>query len=81
MKIIKDTIWWKFTCRVCKAKLQAEPDDVTGRPNIDSDGDKVGVIPVVACEKCGAIRDVPDRKITPLIRQIAIRKYREVNAR
>lgn len=74
MKIIKDTIWWIFKCRACKAVCQAEPEDVTFRPNVDCDGDTVGYICVVECGKCGKPRDVPSSKVTDKIRKIAAGK-------
>lgn len=77
MKITKTTVWWKFTCRICKAKIEAEPEDVTGRPNIDSDGDTVGTIPIVACGNCGAERDVPFRLRTPKIESLADSRCRK----
>jgi transcription elongation factor Elf1 len=76
MKILVQKVWWIFTCKVCKSKCQAEPGDVTARPNTDSEGDVVGYIPVVACGHCGKERDVPANKLTPKIKSIATEKGR-----
>ena len=69
MKVISAPVWWEFTCKKCSAVCQAEPADVTKRPNIDCDGDVVGQIPVVECGRCGAQHDVPATKRTPRIEQ------------
>ena len=79
MKIINDTIWWESVCVACGATCQAEPNDVTSRPNVDCDGDEVGRIPVVECGKCGKQHDVPDEKITEKIMKIARRKGRHTD--
>ena len=65
MKVISAPVWWEFTCKACAAVCQAEPADVTTRPNIDCDGDVVGHIPVVECGRCGSQHDVPRAKRTP----------------
>lgn len=74
MKVIDEKIWWEFVCRACGSTCQAEPEDVTSRPNTDCDGDVVGHICVVECGKCGAQHDVPTRKVTEKIEGIAARK-------
>lgn len=76
MKVVEAPIWWQFECRSCHAKCEAEPKDVTGRANIDSDGDVVGVIPVVECGRCGKEHDVPDALLTEKIETIAEKKYK-----
>lgn len=74
MKVLKEEIWWKFTCTACKSLCQAEPEDVTSRPNVDCDGDTVGHICVVECGKCGKEHDVPRNKVTGKIEKIAADK-------
>lgn len=69
--------WWKFTCVACGAKCEAEVDDVTDRPNIDCDGDRVGYYPVVKCGRCGMEHDVPGYLVTDKIREIAKKKRRK----
>ena len=64
MKVISAPVWWEFTCKACSAVCQAEPADVTKRPNIDCDGDVVGQIPVIECGRCGKQHDVPSAKKT-----------------
>lgn len=77
MKILVEKVWWIFTCRVCKSKCQAEPTDVNGQANNDSDGDTINYIPIVACGKCGAEHKVPPNKMTPKIFNLAQLKGRE----
>ncbi|MDP3769748.1 MAG: hypothetical protein U1A25_02555 [Candidatus Sungbacteria bacterium] len=74
MKMVEEGIWFEFVCPSCKSKYQAEPQDATTRPNYDRDGDCVGHIYVVTCGKCGQYIDLPSRKITEKIRQIADNK-------
>lgn len=74
MKVVVEKIWWEFPCKSCGSKCQAEPEDVSSRPNIDCDGDAVGSIPIVECGKCGKEHDVPQAKITPKIEGIAAQK-------
>lgn len=76
MKVKANTVWWAFTCRVCGAECEAEPTDVTDRPNIDIDGDTVGYICVVECGRCGKEHDVPHDKVTAKIEGIAANKRR-----
>ena len=71
MKVIKDKVWWVFTCKACGVKCQAEPTDVTDRPNLDHEGDEIGRIVVVECGKCGKERDVPARLLTHKLEVIA----------
>lgn len=71
MKIIDEKPWWMFTCEACGTKCEAEPNDVTSRPNVDCDGDVVGYICVVECGKCGKEHDVPEKMVTEKIKNIA----------
>lgn len=77
MKILVQKVWWVFTCKVCKSKCQAEPSDVDGHPNTDSEGDVVDYTPIVACGHCGAERQVPNKKLTPRIYNLAQKKGQE----
>ena len=77
MKIIEDTVWLELRCDACGVLFQAEPDDVTSRPNIDYEGDEVGRIPVVECPKCGKQHDIPSAKVTAKIRKIAETKHKK----
>lgn len=76
MKVIKEEVWWQFTCSVCKSVCQAEPNDADSRPNIDHEGDEIGRIYTVKCGKCGKDMDIPHDKITGKIEQIAQRKLK-----
>lgn len=76
MEVLEEKVWWEFTCRACSSRCRAEPSDVTSRPNIDCDGDTVGRICVVECGRCGKERDVPFRKVTKRIEEIATSKRR-----
>lgn len=77
MKVVDEKVWWQFVCKACGSTCQAEPDDVTSRPNIDYEGDTVGYICVVECGKCGKRHDVPAKKITERIEAIARNKRRQ----
>lgn len=76
MKVVEEKVWFEFTCKACGSKCQAEPNDITARDNVDCDGDVVGDICVVECGKCGKERDVPFRKVTRKIEEIAASKRR-----
>ena len=73
MKVVDVPLWWEFTCTACGATCQADVTDVVSRPNVDSEGDTVGVIPVVCCGHCGKKHDVPERLLTEKIREIAVK--------
>lgn len=77
MKIVDQKVWFEFTCNVCGSTCQADPEDTTGIPNTDSDGDKVGAIPVVACGYCGCEHTVPAAKRTPKIERLAAERCRK----
>lgn len=76
MKVVTEKVWWEFKCKACGSKCQAEPEDVTSRPNTDCEGDTVGHICVVECGKCGKQHDVPARKVTNKIKEIVASKWR-----
>lgn len=71
MKVVKEKIWWEFTCRACGSECEAEPNDVTGHANLDCDLDVFSYTPVVECGKCGKEHRVPTKKITEKIQNIA----------
>ncbi len=71
MNVVDKKVWLQFKCKVCGSVCEAEPEDTTGIPNLDSDGDKVGAIPVVACGHCGGEHKVPSKKITPKVQKFA----------
>ena len=77
MKILKEEVWWKFTCRVCKSVCQAEPSDVRAESVPDYHGDHVGCYDYyVECGKCGAERKVPENKLTKKICAIGRKRQR-----
>lgn len=76
MKVLEQPIWLQFTCEACGAVCEAEPEDVTYRPNVDHEGDVVGHICVVECGRCGKEHDVPGKLVTQKIRDIASDKRR-----
>ena len=76
MKIIDKKVWWEFVCETCGSTCQADPEDVTSRPQLDHDSDEVGLIPTVECGACGKSHDVPAEKITGKVEGIIRNKRR-----
>ena len=77
MRVISAPTWWSFKCKACSAEIEAEPEDVSGRPQIDCDGDCLGYFPCVSCGRCGKEHDVPSSLLTPKIYDLATTNKRK----
>jgi len=78
VKLIKEGIWFEFTCLVCGSVCQAEPADVKAEVSLDCDGDDVGCRTFhVECGKCGGKIAIPTNKLTKRIADMARKKFRK----